>query len=100
MPTAKGDLFWHLAFGISHFSSRRLLLTASRRDAEGLHLPIQVAALDAQRIGGTGDVAVLRGERAQDVFALELLPRVVERQHGRAGAFVSLNRGPFEKRQV
>ena len=61
-------------------SDRLLFLPARRRDAERAHLPVEIAALDAERVGGARDVAVLRGERAQDVVALEALARVVQRQ--------------------
>ena len=76
----------------------RLCLCMSRRPQTGspssrragaipkrFHLPIEVAALDAEGVGGAGDVAVLRGERAQDVVALEALARLVQRQRRRAG---------------
>ena len=51
-----------------------------RRDAERPHLPIQVAALDAEHVGGARHVALLRGQRAEDVVALEALARLVQRQ--------------------
>ena len=60
----------------------RLLLglgAARRRDAERPHLAIQVAALDAEHLGGPRHVALLLGERAQNQIALELVARFVER---------------------
>ena len=39
---------------------------ARRRDAERLHLPIEVAALDAEHLGGPRHVALLLGQRPQD----------------------------------
>ena len=60
-----------------------VLRLARGHDAEGAHLPIQVAPLDAERVGGARDVALLRGERAEDVVALEPIARVVQRRHRR-----------------
>src|SRR5689334_4072272 len=52
---------------------------AGRRDPERLHLAIEVAALDAEHLGGPRHVALLLGERAQDQVALELIARFVQR---------------------
>src|SRR5689334_15079227 len=49
-------------------------------DAVGAHLAIEVAALDAQDVGGAGDVALLQRQGAQDVVPLETLAGVVEGQ--------------------
>ena len=62
-----------------------------RRDAERLHLAIQVAALDAEHVGGARHVALLLGQRPQDEVALEPIARLVQRQPlagavGRSGA--------------
>ena len=66
-------------------SLRLLVRPARRRDAERAHLPIEVAALDAEDVGGARHVALLRGQRAQDVVALELVARLVQRRRS-AGA--------------
>ena len=51
-----------------------------RRDAERPHLPVQVAALDAEHLGRPRHVALLLGERPQDQIALEPIARFVQRQ--------------------
>src|SRR5215212_8629131 len=60
------------------WESQLLFLTPRRHDAEALHLAIEVAPFDAQRVGGPRDVAVLRGQGAEDVVAFEALPRLVQ----------------------
>src|SRR4029434_9236497 len=65
-----------------------LFRAASRRNPESLHLPVQIAALDAQHFGGPGHVALLLGQRAQDQIALELISRLVQRS-----ALAGLRRG-------
>src|SRR3712207_8816819 len=52
----------------------------------GPHLAIQIAPLDVEDLGGPRDVALLLGQRPQDVVALEALARLVERQHRTVGA--------------
>ena len=54
-----------------------------RHDAERAHLAIQVAALDAEHFRGARHVALLRGERAQNVLLLELVARIVQRRDRR-----------------
>src|SRR5262245_46247351 len=49
-----------------------------RCDAERAHLPIEIAALDAEHVRGARDIALLRGQRAKDVVALEALARRVQ----------------------
>src|SRR6187455_889565 len=44
---------------------------ACRCYAEPPHLPVKVASLDAEHFGRARDVAVLCGQRPEDVFALE-----------------------------
>src|SRR2546421_132422 len=51
-----------------------------RRDAERLHLSIEVAPLDAEDLGGPRHVALLFGERPEDQIALEPVARFVQRQ--------------------
>ena len=50
---------------------RPLLPRGAPARCRGLHLSIEVAALDAEHFGRARDVAVLRGQRAQDVVALQ-----------------------------
>ena len=85
----------------------RLLLRGprrfARRDAERAHLPIEVAALDAEHFGGARHVAVLLRQRAQDVVALEPIARLVQRQQRRprlpaSRAAVATGRGPRNAR--
>ena len=52
---------------------------ARRRDPERAHLPVEIAAFDAECIRRAGDVALLRRQRAEDVFTLEELSRIVQR---------------------
>src|SRR6185503_3980242 len=82
--------------GLNGFS----LFSARRRDAEGFHLAIEVAALDAEGVGGARDIAVLRGQGAQDVAALELLAGIVQRQRGRAGGLRRGDRAAVQEREV
>src|SRR5207244_9588026 len=64
-------------FYLSH--RLRLLFPASRRrDAERLHLPIEVTALHAEDFGGSRHVALLGRERSQDEIPLELIARLVQ----------------------
>ena len=83
---------------------QRLLFGAlARRDAERPHLPVQVAALDAEHLRRARHVAVLRGQRAQDVVALEPIARLVQRQHGSTSAGVASPASrpvASEKRQI
>src|SRR5436190_13169710 len=51
-----------------------------RRDAERLHLSIEVAPLDAEDLRRPRHVALLLGERSQDEIALEAVARFVQRQ--------------------
>ena len=61
-----------------------LVIPASgRHDSERSHLLVEIASLDAEHFGGARHVAVLIGERAQDVLLLELVARVVERRQRR-----------------
>ena len=71
-----------------------------RRDAERSHLAIEVAALDAEHLGGARDVALLRGQRAQDVVALEPIARVVQRQRRGAGSRPRSTIAAVEERQI
>ena len=73
-----------------------------RRDAERLHLPIQVAPLDAEDFRGARHVALLLGERAQDQVALEAIARFVQRQllGGDGGELGPRHRGAVEEAQV
>ena len=50
------------------------------RDAVALHLAVEVAALDAERLGRARHVAALGGQHAQDVVLLEALARLEQRQ--------------------
>ena len=60
---------------------RRSALTRapSRRDAEAAHLLVEIAALEAERVGRARDVAVEGGERAEDVAALPGVARLEQR---------------------
>src|SRR5260370_170116 len=49
------------------------------RDAVGLELAVEVAALDAQALGGAGHVPLVGSQLAQDERALEGLARLLER---------------------
>src|SRR5262245_13125770 len=49
---------------------RRLLTTLFRPNPQGPHLPIQVTALQAEQLGGAGDVPVGFLELLEDIFAL------------------------------
>ena len=82
-------------------SGRRFAAAPRRRDPERAHLAIQVAALDVEDLGGARDVALLLGQRAQDVVALEALARLVQRQHRpvRAGQLAGAD-DAVEERQV
>src|SRR5688572_6408722 len=61
-----------------------------RRNAEAAHLAIEIAAFDAEHLGGPRDVSLLRRECTQYVVALELIACLMQR-HDRRGA---LGRGP------
>src|SRR5215831_18606465 len=50
-----------------------------RIDVVGLELPVEVAALDAEPIGGARHVPVVGAELGQDIGALEVVARVLER---------------------
>src|SRR5438270_12849684 len=50
-----------------------------RRDSQSLHLPVKVAALQAQHLGGAADVAMVLVERLEDVVALIGVARLVQR---------------------
>ena len=61
-------------------------VTSPRRgDAERAHLAVEIAALDAERLGGARHVALLRGQHPQDVLLLEPVARGVQRQQVAAG---------------
>src|SRR5688572_9799270 len=67
---------------VSVAESDRLLFSidaTNRRDAEAAHLSIEIAPFDAQHLGCPRDVALLRRERPQDVVALELIARLMQR---------------------
>src|ERR1700704_1216920 len=49
-----------------------------RADPVGLQLPVQVAALDAETLGGAGHVPLVGPQLAQDEGALEGLARLLE----------------------
>ncbi len=48
-------------------------------DPERAHLPVEIAAFDAECVRRAGDVALLRRQRAEDVVTLEELARIVQR---------------------
>src|SRR5438128_4930925 len=50
-----------------------------RIDVVGLELPVEVAALDPQALGGAGHVPVVGAQLGEDVRALEVVARVLER---------------------
>ena len=50
-----------------------------RGDAKRAHLAIEIAPLDAEHLGGPGDVALLPRQGPEDVVALELVARLVQR---------------------
>src|ERR1700730_5503733 len=54
--------------------------TSRRGDPERLHLAIQVAALDAQHVGGARHVPLLLGPRSETQTPLEAVARLVKRQ--------------------
>src|SRR5436309_10298172 len=65
-----------------------------RRDAERLHLSIEVAPLHAEDLGGPRHVALLLGERPEDQVALEPVARFMERQAlGRRGGALWMRGG-------
>ena len=47
---------------------------------ERAELPVEVRALDAERLGGVGDAAVVLRDNGGDVLALETLPRLAKRR--------------------
>ena len=75
-------------------SSDRLLLPPRRHDPERAHLAIEIAALDAEHFRGARDIAVLRGERAQDVIAFEPFARLVQRERRRPAAASAATAAP------
>ena len=70
---------------------------AGGSDPERAHLAIEVAALDAERVGGPRDVALLSRQRPQDVVALEPLARVVQRQRRCPRTLTPALRRPVEE---
>ena len=46
------------------------------REPERPELPVEIRALDAERLRGVGDAAVVLGDNGGDVLALEALPRI------------------------
>src|SRR5262245_17357469 len=75
-------------------------LALGRIDVVGLELPVEVAALDAQALGGTGHVPVVGSQLGQDERALEVVARVLERAVARLGRSRSRFFWPERRRQV
>jgi len=59
------------------------------RQAQRPQLPVEIRSLDAQRLRGVGDAAVVLGDDGGDVLALETLPRFAQ---GRAEGRVAPSR--------
>ena len=86
--------------GVISLFARLFLVLLPRRNPEAAHLSIEVAALDAERIGGARDVAVEDRERAQDVLALPGIARRVERLNVCSPRGLRNHDHHVEKRQV
>src|SRR5690606_40444656 len=70
---------------------------------EALHLSVQVASFDTEYLGRPRHVAVLAGERAQDVVAFELLAGFVQRERrgaGRGDGDAGRGEALFEEAQI
>ena len=67
-------------------SSIEAFIPRAGRDPEGPHLLVEIAALDAEHVGRARDVALLRGQRLQDVVALERSRASASGSDGSAGA--------------
>src|SRR5262245_38434319 len=63
---------------VIEYSVLPVRLCSPRHYSERPHLPVQIAALDAEHFRGPRDIALLMGELAQDVLALELISCGVE----------------------
>src|ERR1700752_2600680 len=74
-------------------------LALGRIDVVGLELAVEVAALDAQALGGTGHVPVVGAQLGQDERALEVVARVLERAVVRLGRGRSRFLRPERRRQ-
>jgi hypothetical protein len=64
-------------------TSGDLLVAPGWGDPEAPHLAVEVAAFDAEHFGGARDIAVLSGQRPEDVIALEAVAGFVQRQRRR-----------------
>src|SRR5262245_13801771 len=74
-----------------------------RRNTECLHLAIEIAALDAENVGGSRHVPLLLRERPQNHIALEPIARLVQRQPldgGIAGGTRPAERTWIEKAEI
>src|SRR5207247_5061937 len=71
-------------------------LPAGRCEVVGLELPVEVAPLDAEPLGGPRHVPVVDLELREDVRPLEVLPRVPERPFAR---FADGRGGPRAERR-
>src|SRR5213593_2148794 len=88
MPTMRGRAgVWPVATAASAMTQAMVLdrffftfEPPRRRDAERLHLSIEVAPLNPEDVCRPRHVALLLGERPQDQIALEAVARFVQRQ--------------------